>query len=220
MEQIQEQDKKDNSKKEVKLMRIFIKIILFLLIFLFVGCTNNQSQNPQIVNVTNSAETKTPATSIPQVSNNTSDDKTKDNNILINELTNGEKGKFYLGMTKDNVLSTLKSMKIDITNETEITSDEKSWDWGNKVLDAGDFSFIFDKNHILYQIDGYRPTMLGLKLGDSLNTMEKLYGEKHTLYQTDVGVAYEYIFGNHYFIVFFEDGKVTEWGISNYKYDK
>jgi hypothetical protein len=170
----------------------------------------------QVTDLTNNAERKATATSIPKVTRTTSDDKTKN---LVNEFASRE-CKFYLGMTMEDVKSTLKGMKIDITNETEITDDDKAWDFGNRVLDAGDFRFLFDEDYILYEIDVYRPTTLGLKLGDSLNTMEKLYGGKYKEYRPPIGVVYEYIIEDHYFIVLFEDNKVSEWRISKYKFDR
>ena len=197
----------------------------FIIMTLLTGCTNNQNmENPNTVSSEGSKVTPSPTQTIPATISPTPkvDDINKTDNI-IDEQTDGPNAKFYLGMSKEDLLSTLESLKIEVTNETEITSDENAWDWGNKVIDTENFSFMFDKDQILYEImvlGEATSTTLGLKIGDSLADMEKLYGKGYITYQTDDGPIYEYSIGNHYLQIGYENDRVVEWQISKYKFDK
>lgn len=184
-------------------------IITLIFIILLVGCsscqyTQNTNQETQSVKTTEVTETK------PIVLQNTQ--------LIINEQNNGE---FYLGMSKQEVLTKLDSMQIKADNKIEITKD--TWELGNEVFFAREFNFTFDKDHMLYEITVYKdtPTTLGLKHGDSFDNMQILYGTNYNNYKSqNNSLVYEYFIDGHYFRVFFENNKVAYWEISKFKFDK
>lgn len=202
-----------------------IFVVLILTVFL-TGCNDKVSQDSSKSNINNNTEIKATSANIQKTIDNKSNNESssnKDRSTLISEQDNGGNSKIYIGMSKNDLISVLNSLKIDVTDETEITSNKDSWDWGNKVLDAGDLTFTFDKEQNLYEIivfDENITTTLGLKIGDSIDSMEKLYGKKYVSYQTDNATVYEYFMGNNYFYAAIEDNKVADWGISKYKFDK
>ncbi|KYH33287.1 hypothetical protein CLTEP_21450 [Clostridium tepidiprofundi DSM 19306] len=182
-------------------------------------------------------------------------------NIIINEKNNGENDTFYLGMKMEDALKKLKELKLDsklkimqtpeenlvcncIDNhgddghpQTLLYIDTDSKGLGNPK-DRIVFSLKFDiRNHRLINIDPPNiPTSLGLKMGDSLDDMKKLYGTNYTIYGNDtlfpevsannkikyckVGYIYEYKIDNHYFRVSILNNEVITWEISKFKIQK
>ena len=131
--------------------------------------------------------------------------------VVINEQSNGEKGTFYLGMIKQEVLHILKTMGIDY-DCVYITDDRDDWNYGNEVMMMSnnlECSLTFDNKDKLYAIGaGEIPTILGLKSRDSLEIMEKLYGKNYTSYNDDKDYIYEYKISDHYFQAFIRIKKI------------
>ncbi|MCX7747945.1 MAG: hypothetical protein N2645_13810 [Clostridia bacterium] len=228
-------------------MKKYVLILLFAFsVVMFTGCAR-QSENSKVQDVSVNQQMENGASSGSKAEENSEDlptiepiispagetqnssgdvkedttsDQAQNNSLLVNEGI--DKAKIYLGMGKEDVKAVLKSMNIEENGETEITSDPNAWDWGNKVLDAGYFTFMFDKDSKLYDINifGEAPTALGLKLEDPLEKMETLYGKAYKKYQTDNATIYEYMIGDHYFRVGIEAGKVANWGVAKFKFDK
>jgi hypothetical protein len=153
-----------------------------------------------------------------------SETKNNDNSKLIfNEQNNGAKSIFNLGMSSQDVISNLEKLNMEITSQDEITDNKNGWDYGHKVIWTEKLCFVFDKNDKLYGItvNGDIPTRLGLKNGDTLNNLEKLYGKSNKQYKFDWGTVLEYNIGGQYFYVSIQsyEDKVTLWGISKFKYD-
>lgn len=197
-------------------MRQYFIAIILVSALLLAGCNNTSNQNLQGTDLPNKQNTQVSPVS------NTGTNSSQNKSIIVNEQANEEKGIFYLGMSRQDVLSALKSMKIDISNEVEITSHPDAWNFGNKLLFAGGYSFEFDKEYKLYEIRVLNdmPTALGLKLGDLIETMENLYGKNYKANHTDNSASYSYLIGKQYFWVYFEKGKVKMWGIHGTDVDK
>ena len=142
--------------------------------------------------------------------------------IFIDVKTIDKDSTFPFGMSKDNVRAKLNKLKLEVKSEIEITSSENDPEWGNRVMLADGISFSFNKNNQLYCISVTQnlSTSLNLKIGDSLEKTEKLYGKNHTKYNFENGFVYEYTFNNHYFRVFIKADKVTRLVISKYKFFK
>lgn len=172
------------------------------------NCETNKNKS----NVSNSNESKNSSKKV----NNPTYSNSK---IAINEKSLDENSTFYFGMSKESVISKLNKLNLKIENEIEITTSENDPEWGNKQIWTKDISFTFDKNNKLYAISIKKdiPTSLGLKRGDSIERLEKLYDKNYTKHKLDIGFAYEYVINDYYFSVCFENGKVTEWKISKYK---
>lgn len=188
-------------------MRKYLIIITLFLTLFFTGCNNISNQSTQSKDTENKQETpsNSPAKS----------GSSQNKDIGVNEQANGERGIFYLSMSRQDVIAVLKDMKIDTSNEVEITSHPEAWNYGNKLLFAGGYSFEFDKEYKLYEIRVQNdvPTTLGLKQGDSIDNMEKLYGKNYNKNRVDNSILYSYKIGDHYFWVYFEKDKVKMWGI-------
>lgn len=205
-------------------MKRYRLITIFLVIILLVGCSTNENPDNSKVDTIKESNTKetvvsTTVPSTTKVFDNNSVE-VKNNDVIVNEQAKGANGKFYLGMTRQDISAVLDSMNIQDRNEIEITSDKNAWDWGNKVLTAGDFNFTFDEDDRLYTIDigGNIPTTLGLNIGDSLQNMEKIYGDTYVSYKIDDGNICEYTVNDHYFWIYFRNSKICDWGISKYKF--
>jgi hypothetical protein len=145
--------------------------------------------------------------------------------ILINELNDGEKGFFYIGMTKEELVSALdgNGLCYNITDiETEAVDNYAV------VLYLFDncVSIHLTKNRLdSIDIIGSIPletteSRTGLNLGDTFDTMVALYGTDYTM--TDLseaaniitGFHYKYDLGGHYLEIWMESDAVSAWGIS------
>jgi hypothetical protein len=187
------------------------KLIPIIVISIFIaGCTN-AGKNQAIKTTKDSKDTS--AVSISTGEKNT---------IFIDVKSVNKTSTFSFGMSKDNVMAKLRELKIEVKDEIEITSRKDDPEFGNKVVLADGISFSFDKNNQLYAISCNEkiPTSLGLKKGDLLKKAEELYGKSYNKYTTENGLVYEYAFNDHYFKVFIEAGKVSEWAVSKYKFFK
>jgi hypothetical protein len=200
-------------------------ITIFLVIILLVGCSTNKNldnSKVETIKESNAKETivSTPIPTTKAIENNS--EEVQNNDVIVNEQAKGANGKFYIGMKSQDISAVLDSMNIQDRNEIEITSDENAWDWGNKVLTAGDFKFTFDEDDILYKIDigGNIPTTLGLNIGDLLQKMDEIYGDTYISYKTDNENIYEYTVSDQYLRIYFRNDKISKWGISKYKFDK
>ena len=181
-------------------MKKYNFILLIVLLLFFVGCANIE----KTVKTENKGNVTLSATN----------DK-----IFIDVKSMDETSTFPFRMTKDNVVIKLKELKLEVKNEIEITSEEDDPEFGNKQIWTDGIIFSFDKNNDLYCINVNEniPTSLHLKKGDSLEKTENLYGKKYTKHNTDTALVYEYTFADHYFRVFLEEDKVTQWVVSKYK---
>lgn len=189
--------------------------------------TQNPSESKDNKDVHESKDTSTINKS---AEDKTSSNKTEDRNegsnsaskISIDVKTVDKTSTFPFGMSKDNVMLKLKDLKLEVINETEITSREDNPEWGNKVVSIDGISFSFDKSNQLYAINVLDKisTSLDLKKGDSLEKAENLYGKNHNKYTTENGFVFEYTFDDHYFRVFIEGDKVSHWAVSKYKFIK
>lgn len=209
------------------------------------GSTTDNKDASQVNTTTDNKDTSSGATT--EGSNNQNTAGSKDNNstsadktntglsndpgktpnsnskIIIDVKTMDKSGTFWFGMSKDDVISKLKNLKLEVLNEIEITNSKDSAEYGNKQIWAEGISFSFDKNdNQLYSINvnGNIATSLGLKVGDSAAKMEKLYGKEYARFNTGSASGHEYTFGKHYFRVFVEGNKVTGWNVSKNKLAK
>lgn len=136
--------------------------------------------------------------------------------MLINELDNGEKGLFYLGMTKDEVVSILEYNNI---NYQSGGISGGIYYWISFDLFNNEFRQTFlGQNLPLVEIliFGHNPvkatsTQLGLNLDDPFEKMVELYGDDYTV--PDADYPYQYRYGDYYFRATFHDEYVTAWGI-------
>ncbi len=119
-------------------------------------------------------------------------------------------------------------MKLDLYNtDDEITEnkviddDKNALDYGNRAVWTQKLCCLFDKNNNLYSItvNGDIPTSLGLKIGDTTDSVEKLYGKYDSQYECTWGKVLEYNRDGYYFDIFIEDNQVSLYGIAKYKYD-
>jgi hypothetical protein len=119
-------------------------------------------------------------------------------------------------------------MKLDLYNsEDEITGnnvindDEGSWDYGNKVVWTQNLCCLFDKDNTIYKItvNGDIPTSFGLKVGDTVDTINKLYGTYDYKYDYSWGEVVEYYVDSYYLDICIKDNQVSLWSISKYKND-
>lgn len=182
-------------------------------------------------------------------------------NIIIKEKDYGENDTFYLGMKKEDALKKLKELKLDSKTEIMQTCEENLQcncsdsygddghpqdllyiDTDSKGLGAPEdrivFSLKFDiKDHRLLSINPPNiPTTLGLKRGDCLDDMKKMYGTNYDFYGSDtdfpevgnnnetiyckVPYIYEYKIDDHYFRVSVLDNQVIDWAFSSFKIQK
>lgn len=132
---------------------------------------------------------------------------------------------FYFGMTLDDFRNTLKKNSIKSTNEIEITSTPTAPDYGNKVIStSNNLVFAFDKNSKLYDVSSDnnhdKATALGLKKGNSIEDMEKLYGKKYEKSKLEKDTLYEYNLGNQYIKILVNNTshKVDSWSVSTVKF--
>lgn len=138
--------------------------------------------------------------------------------ILVNELDNNEKALIYLGMTRNEVSAILK--------ENGIYYSGMESDTGNCVfyfyLSSGEFFIQFNEENETIdaiQVSEDTPTQLGLKIGDTFDSMVALYGEGYKRFQlenSDIDEKYdvfEYKIGDHYFQVWFQSDTVAVWQI-------
>lgn len=145
--------------------------------------------------------------------------------VLINESEEGDRGFFYLGMPKDDLVSALDKNGIRY-NMTDIETEP-----------VGSYAvvfFLFDNCVSIHlsqdkldsiDIIGSIPletvkSHAGLNLGDSYDRMVALYGSDYTV--TDLsevanivtGTHYKYDLGGHNLEIWFETDTVSAWGIS------
>jgi len=129
---------------------------------------------------------------------------------------------FFLGMKYEDLMKLdLYNTENQITSTNEITDDKNSWDYGHRVVWTSRLCCIFDNADTVYRItvNGDIPTSLGLKNGDTVESLEKLYGKSNNQYKFDWGEVLEYTIGNCFFYVSIDKNKIALWGISKYKYD-
>ncbi|AOR25137.1 hypothetical protein [Clostridium taeniosporum] len=231
-------------------MKKYLIILSIMLTLSFIGCTNAnkpttanvpaKEDNSSISNKSTDNSKKVTETSTDkskEVTETSKENSAKSNKeestkavkttasnsqITINEKSLDKNSTFYFGMSKEDLTSKLNKIKLAIENEIEITSSENDPEFGNKQIWTKDISFSFNKENKLYAINIKEniPTSLGLKNGDSIEKLEKLYGKDYAKYKTDIGLLYQYCINDCYFKVYFENGKLTEWGISKYKFLK
>lgn len=168
-------------------------LILILISFVLAGCTTNRSHQSLNKNTVEVDVTKETTSENDQIS------------------------LFNIGMSIKDVKSNLNKLGIRETNEIEVTSSPEDPRWGNKCIWTEKFVFEFDKNMRLYQIGilDNTPTSLGLINGDSKEQMEKLYGKSYTSFITENGNRYEYDLVNKFLNVYFENGKIVQWTVSD-----
>ncbi|KYH30052.1 hypothetical protein CLTEP_26930 [Clostridium tepidiprofundi DSM 19306] len=186
----------------------------------------------KIQSVSAAKDNKNVSTSIKSIEGKNSTNKMQDkkeisnseSKIFINEKSvKDKKSTFPFGMSKDELMIKLKKLKLKVKGEIEITSSKEDPELGNPIIMTDDISFSFDRNNQLLYAIGIKqniPTSLGLKNGDSLEKIVKLYGTNYKKYNPGNGFVYEYCFNNHYFRVFIEQDKVTGWAVSKYKFLK
>lgn len=129
---------------------------------------------------------------------------------------------FYLGMKYEDLMNLdLYNTENQITSTNEINDDKNSWDYGHKVVWTPRLCCVFDKTKTLYRItvNGDIPTSLGIKNGDTVDLLEKLYGKSNNEYKFEWGEVLEYCMDNYFFYVSIHDNTIALWGISKYKYD-
>lgn len=197
-------------------MRIKV-LIIFIVSLLVAGCSSNQAI-PAIS--TNQNEIVKPTINETTTNNDNTVDSEK---IIINEQSSGDKDMFYLGMTfkKMNSLD-LYNTEYEITEINVFDENKNDWEYGHKIVWTPEFCCLFDTTEVAYRItvNGDIPTALGLRNGDSVDKLEKLYGKNNTKYNLDGGNALEYKLGDKFFYVnISDDNTVSLWGVSKYKYD-
>lgn len=181
-------------------------LLLILLVFLY-GCTKIQQNTFEKVENSDTINR----------SNETSFEK-----VIVNEQSLGQKGMFYLGMTYNELtLLDLYNTDYQISNMIVIEDNRNAWDYKHKVIWTPILCCVFDEAEILYRItvNGELPTTLGLKNGDSIAVLEKLYGKSNKKYDTEVGYILEYKLDDHYFYVNIDEESIKLWGVSKYRYD-
>ena len=134
-------------------------------------------------------------------------------------------GKFYLGMTKADMLKALEdeNMKLIIDEEFpeyEYTSDGGAIIENGKISYQSDlFSFKIDSNGTLSAIyittKDYQ-SAAGLTFGDSIETVKAIYGEGKIFDFDDVMGTYDYSykFGDNYLILSCFETETSTWQIS------
>lgn len=208
--------------KKVIICTLFISISIFLC-----GCTyNHQDSSVKPINQELSSipePSSLPTSSITAVASATSSPSSQngDSKSTGSDVQNTFKiGDFHLGMKyADLIKLDLYNTDNEITENTEINNDKNAWDYGNKVVWTQSLCCLFDKDDAIYKItvNGDIPTSLGLKVGDTTDTVERLYGKYDYQYKYDWGKVFEYNMDNYYFDVSIQDNKVFTWGISKYK---
>lgn len=175
-----------------------------VLLLFFVGCTNNKNtvQTDSKANENLSKTTNNKGTSAEN--KNDENNSNSEDKIFIDVNSMDETSTFPFGMSKENLMTKLEELDLEVKNEIEITSREDDPEFGNKQLWADGIAFSFNKNNELYSISVNEeiPTSLDLKKGDSLEKVENLYGKSYNKHRTDIALVYEYSFVDHYFRVF------------------
>lgn len=141
------------------------------------------------------------------------------------ELNNSQQTKykidvFYIGMKYGDLMNLdLYNTDDEITESTVIKEDKNAWDYGNKVIWTQKLCCLFDKDNTIYKItvNGDIPTSLGLKVGDTTENVEKLYGKYDCQYEDGCGKVLEYYINNCYLDIYIQDNQVFLWSISKYK---
>lgn len=204
----------------MKKYKIILPMMLSILLSLFIAGCSNSNKTVETKGDDTKSVSETSGSGKTESGKETTNSNDK---ILMIDVKSMDKSTpFSFGMSKDNVVAKLKDLKLEVKNEIEITSSKDDPEYGNKQLWAEGISFSFDKNNQLYAINVNEniETSLGLKKGNSIEQIEKLYGKNYVKLTTAAGSAYEYTFGDHYFRVFTEADKVTEWVVSKYKLSK
>lgn len=132
------------------------------------------------------------------------------------ELSNGEPGVYYLGMTFDEVFS-LDTADTDF-RITQIIEFEE----GEYVTWTPSSTMLFDKDKALFriQINGDFPSKIGLKNGDPSEWIAKKLGISDKTHFIEFSqVIEEYDLGDHYLYFISRDGSIILWGVSMYPYD-
>lgn len=202
--------------KKAIIYDLFISILIFLC-----GCTYNHHDSS--VKPINQESSSMPTSSITSVTSATSSSSSQN----VDSKSTGSKvhntfqiGVFYPGMKYADLMKLdLYNTDNEITENIVINDDKNAWDYGNKVVWTQDLCCLFDKNEAIYKItvNGDIPTSLGLKVGDTTDTVERLYGKYDYQYEYDWGKVLEYKVDSYYFDISIQDNKVFTWGISKYK---
>jgi hypothetical protein len=140
----------------------------------------------------------------------------------VNIKPNFKVGVFQLGMKYAKIQSLdLYNTENQITCTTNV-DDKKAWNYGAKVIWTQKVCCIFERNNTIYRItvNGNFPTPSGLKNGNSLNDLKKLYGLSKKKYICKGATVYEYKQNNYFMDVFVRNNKVTLWSVSLYNYTR
>jgi hypothetical protein len=132
--------------------------------------------------------------------------------IVSEDQKYAKKGLFYLGMDKDLLYKTIKSRKL------KIIIDNDNGAYGG-LITCENLLISLDRNKKVSEVyassdKGFR-TLKGLKVGDSLNTVIKLYGKKYKTFAEGEITIYQFKIGSSYFNIGIDfNNKVDGWGIS------
>lgn len=195
-------------------------VLLFMLSMFLCGCSKIQQSPLEIVDISDKQNEAVETTNSTVVEIN--DDSVSASKVIVNEQSSGEKGMFYLGMLFEDLNSLdLYNTDYEITSMNVIEENKDDWDYGHKIIWTPKLCFLFDTTETLYRItvNGDLTTGLGLKNGDPISILEKLYGKSHNRYDYDWGYVLEYNMGDHYFYVSVNEDIITLWGVSKYKYN-
>ncbi len=141
--------------------------------------------------------------------------------VIVDEINN-KLGVLSLEMTYEEIISWLRKHNISY-NEMDFGVLEVA---SSDEYEEFTLGFLFDRHadNDLFYIDVWGrdiPTSLGLRTGDSVDTMIKLYGSNYKIWLPDNPKSiYEYYFENIYFRVMIEDDMVVSWIVSKYRFDE
>lgn len=145
--------------------------------------------------------------------------KSKESTIKIYKKDTNQNCIISLGMHKMEVGSQLNSLKIETINGQSCISTNGA-EYRNTMICPSGYYFEFNKEDLLniIMVDGNTPTASGLKVGDSIKTMEKIYGVKYTKANDSSdssSIMYEYKLSDCYLIITIKDEKVTSWTVES-----
>jgi hypothetical protein len=135
---------------------------------------------------------------------------------ITSETNRSGAGRFYIGMTRDEVNITINALKRnrDKYEDVEETRNEIA-----KIYKSPYFVFAFDDCERLIYISTNQnvySTPLGLTSGDSIKRMRDLYGNNYLHYSDAESESelYEYQAAGNYLDIMIKDNKVLWWGLS------
>ena len=142
----------------------------------------------------------------PQVTRNKYDPK----KIIIDEMTDDNKGTVYLGQDSVDTRQIMRSLGVYFNGDDTLAYSDS-------------YAFYFGEKGTLNKIEVLPSSLIstkaGLAFGDNYDNMVKLYGTDFLKKDINSDAAlYRYTIGRHCFYVKLEKGLVTEWGICTLTY--